>query len=87
MAITLGTPNKPQSGANTTRVMKVPASQIEQFLGSLNEQFPTLIEGDAPAYANNFAYQTDPKGNVTIYQASKGVHSVTLTGALTSLQI
>ena len=86
--VTLGKPNIPAPGsANTTRTVHVNVSVIDEFMSSLNEQFPQLVEGEKPAYTVLYAFQSEPKGNITVWNAKKGVHTVTLTGSLSTLAI
>lgn len=79
--------NKTASSGNVVlpRTIGVPASQIDALEAALNEQFPHLNSRESGPYQLLFASQSDPKGNIQIWQAKQGVCPVSLTGALTSL--
>lgn len=73
------------SGATgTTKQLKIPAADRQRLEEALNEQFPDLVASEKPNTCL-FAAQASPKGNVTVWKAVQGIHSVSLTGALTSL--
>ena len=82
--ITMGQPVAPSANANTTKTIHFPASRLDEFMAKLNEQFPNLVEGEKPPYTSLYASQSDPKGNITAW-LKKGQYTVSVTGALTSL--
>jgi hypothetical protein len=86
MSLKLNDATVPSGTANSTRRIDVPAENIDAFVANLEQQFPALKQSEAPAYASLYASMRDPKGNVTVWQAKKGMHTVTLTGACTALK-
>jgi hypothetical protein len=85
----MSTINKTASSGNVVlpRTIGVLASRIDALEAALNEQFPHMTSRDAGPYQLLFASQSDPKGNIQVWQAKQDVCTVSLTGALTSLVI
>lgn len=70
------------------RSFRIKAERLPELDEALSEQYPDLgIKSEPVDNTILFAYQDDPKGNVTIYTrpAGKSTHSVVLTGALVDL--
>ncbi len=78
---------KKAAGGNVIlpRTLFVPHSQIEALEEALNDQFPNLTPREPGPYQLLYAQQSDPKGNIQIWQAKAGVCTVSVTGALASL--
>ena len=67
------------------RTIEVPASRIDELESALNDQFPHLTSREPGPYQLLYASQSDPRGNIQIWQAKKGQCTVSMTGALVSL--
>ena len=67
------------------RTIEVPFTKIDELEAALNEQFPHLTSREPGPYQLLYESQSDPKGNIQVWQAKMGNCKVSLTGALTSL--
>ena len=71
-----------------TRSERVRPEDLGKLSDALGKQFKNLVVDVKTARDNAilYAWQLNPKGNITVYTEKQGLHSVVLTGALMDLE-